>query len=206
MIIAAESNFVLELTFRQNEARECERLLELADNRTISLAIPACSLFEPYETLIRRRKQREEILRRLRDELRDLARSEAYGHLEEASKSLTRVLAESGEVQASTLDKTIDKILRVATIIPLSAEVMRHTLAVQLAYPLAPQDAVVFASVDLYMREQGKGPKYFANKNRRDFMTPEVERHFEQYECRILHSFAATRRLTEKEDTVSRHI
>lgn len=200
MIVAAESNFVLELTFRQNEVRECERLLELAEEQTISLAIPACSLFEPYETLVRRRKQREEILRRLRDELRDLARCEAYGDLEEASKSVTRVLAESGEVQASALDKTIDKILRVATIIPLSADVMRHALSLQLVYPLAPQDAVVFASVDFYMREQGKGPKYFANKNRRDFLTPEVETHFQQYECRILDSFAATRKLTEKEN------
>jgi hypothetical protein len=49
MIVAAESNFVLELTFRQREAVECDRLIELAEKQVISLAMPACSLFEPYD-------------------------------------------------------------------------------------------------------------------------------------------------------------
>ncbi len=198
MIVAAESNFVLETTFRQSEANECERLIELAEKRAILLAIPACSLFEPYETLVRRNKQRDDVLRRLENELRDLTRSQPYAHLQETSGSVLRALKESGKVHAIALNESLAKIVRVATIIPLSAEVMHHAMNLRLSDPLTPQDAVVFASVDLYMRNVGKGPKVFANKNRRDFLTDEVDTHFQQYDCRVLESFAAARQLSER--------
>jgi hypothetical protein len=51
MIILAESNFVLELAFQQEERDEVERLVVMAEARKVELVIPACALFEPYETL-----------------------------------------------------------------------------------------------------------------------------------------------------------
>lgn len=86
MIVAVESNFVLELTYRQEEAPECERIVELANSGAIRLAIPACALFEPFETLARRRINREEILKELRKELQELARTQAYADLAETSR------------------------------------------------------------------------------------------------------------------------
>jgi hypothetical protein len=90
MIVTVESNFVLEIALRQDEVAECERLIALAQAGSIRLAIPACSLFEPFETMVRRRKQREAIFQKLRDELRELARTEAYAHLVENQDSLAR--------------------------------------------------------------------------------------------------------------------
>jgi rRNA-processing protein FCF1 len=58
MIVLVESNFVIEFAQRQAEIADAERIVTLAENREIELAIPACALFEPYETLVRRRKQR----------------------------------------------------------------------------------------------------------------------------------------------------
>jgi hypothetical protein len=49
MIILAESNFVLELAFQQEERDEVERLVVMAEAREVELVIPACALFEPYE-------------------------------------------------------------------------------------------------------------------------------------------------------------
>jgi hypothetical protein len=60
MIVTVESNFVLEIALRQDEVAECERLIALAGTGSIRLAMPACSLFEPFETMVRRRKQRDE--------------------------------------------------------------------------------------------------------------------------------------------------
>jgi hypothetical protein len=45
MIVGVESNFVLELTFRQEEAAECTRILTFAEQKVIQLVIPACALF-----------------------------------------------------------------------------------------------------------------------------------------------------------------
>jgi hypothetical protein len=59
VIVGVETNFVLELTFRQEEETECARILAFAEQNAIQLIIPACALFEPYDTLIRRAKERK---------------------------------------------------------------------------------------------------------------------------------------------------
>ena len=197
MIVAVESNFVLEVALRQNEVVDCERLIVLAQEGAIKLAIPACSLFEPYETLVRRRKQRDAILERLRDELRELARTEAFAHLSDTSMTVTRALAESAEIQAKALDSTVHALSRVATVIPLTAEVMRNAVEAQSAFLLSPQDCVVFASTDQYLREQGTDQKVFATKNSRDFLSDDVEDWFRRYNCKLLATFAATRQYVE---------
>lgn len=197
MIVAVESNFVLEMALRQDEVADCERLIALAREGAIRLAIPACSLFEPYETLVRRRKQREAIFQKLRDELRELARTEAYAHLSETSKTVTRALAESAEIQAKALDNTVISLAGVATVIPLTAEVMRNAVNAPLAFSLSPQDSVVFASTDLYLKEQGQGEKVFATKNSRDFLSDDVEDWFRRYNCKVLATFSATRQYVE---------
>jgi hypothetical protein len=79
MIVLVESNFVIEFAQRQAEIADAERIVALAENREIELAIPACALFEPYETLIRRRKQRTETVRKLIDEIAQLGRSQHFG-------------------------------------------------------------------------------------------------------------------------------
>ena len=49
MIVYIESNFVLEFALLQEEHQSCGTIIGLAESRTIDLAIPAFSLFEPYE-------------------------------------------------------------------------------------------------------------------------------------------------------------
>lgn len=197
MIVVVESNFVLELTFRQDEVQPCERLLALAHDGQIKLTIPACSLFEPYETLVRRRKQRDDVARRFSQELADLARTEAYADLAETARTVSRALAESGQEQAISLARTIEHILDVCTVIPLTAEVVRCALAAEVAYSLSPQDAVVFASIDLYLGEGQPGSKLFATKNRKDFQTTYVENRLQDHHCKILSNFTNARQLIE---------
>jgi len=197
VIVAVESNFVLELTFRQEEAIECERIMELASSGGVQLVIPACSLFEPFETLARRRIQRDQILNALNRELRELARTQAYAGLAETSKSVTRALAESGELHAAALESVMWKIAGLSTVIPLTGETMRKALGYQLVYPLSAQDNIVLASIDDYFSSENGAHKVFANKNRKDFSSPVVEGHLRQYRCRVIGSFADTRRYIE---------
>jgi len=198
VIVTVESNFVLEMALRQDEVADCEHLIMLARQGTIKLAIPACSLFEPDETLVRRRKQREAISQKLRDELRELARTEAFAHLGDPSMTVTRALAESSEIQAKALDDAVVNLSRVATVIPLTGEVMRNAVNVPLVFSLSPQDSVVFASTDLYLKEQGSDEKVFATKNSRDFLSDDVEDWFRRYNCKVLATFAATRQYVER--------
>ena len=70
MIVLAESNFVLELALRQEQFEHAQRILGLAEEKHLRLVVPACSLTEPYQTLIRRRRERKEFSRKLQDELK----------------------------------------------------------------------------------------------------------------------------------------
>jgi len=157
MIVGVESNFVLELTFRQEEAVDCTRILTLAEQNAIQLVIPACALFEPYETVVRRAKQRDRVAHELQSELQQLARTDIYAELRKTSETVTRALAESGREQAESLARTIGRIVSVATVIPLDANVLKHSLAVQLVYGLPPQDSVVFASLDRFFWRTWQG-------------------------------------------------
>ena len=61
MNVYVESNFVLELALLQEQHASCEDILRLCEAGRMQLVIPAYSLAEPYETLVRRHKQRQRI-------------------------------------------------------------------------------------------------------------------------------------------------
>ena len=54
MIVYVESNFVLELAFRQEDCESSDNILQLAEAGKIELMLPAYFLGEPYERLVRR--------------------------------------------------------------------------------------------------------------------------------------------------------
>ncbi len=57
--VYVESKFVLELVFVQEQAASCAEIVRLAEARELTLVIPAYSLLEPYETLVRRHRDRD---------------------------------------------------------------------------------------------------------------------------------------------------
>jgi predicted nucleic acid-binding protein len=85
VIVLAESNFVLEIALRQEQFEHAQRILRLAEERQLRLVVPACSLIEPYQTLIRRRSERKEFSRRLQAEIKLLQRSALRGVDEETT-------------------------------------------------------------------------------------------------------------------------
>jgi predicted nucleic acid-binding protein len=198
MIVSVESNFVLELTYRQEEAGDCARILDLAEQKMIRLAIPACALFEPHETLVRRSKQRKAVAGALKDELKQLVRTDTYAGLGKASETLVHALRESVEEQAESLARTIDKVAGIATVIPLDTTIIQHARAVQLAYGLPAQDSVIFASLDKFLQTEEEEPKLFANKNRRDFRNNQVEERLAKYNCKLILLFSDARAYIEK--------
>jgi predicted nucleic acid-binding protein len=198
MIVVVESNFILELALEQEEAAEAEFMVALAACKLIRLVIPGCALFEPFETLVRRRKARRQLVEKLRSEVKQLARSGAFPHITARSEPLARSLEESVEVEASLLDAAIRRLVGIATVIPLSDQIVSASLEVRSRFPLTPQDAVVFASVDQFLREQGEGTKVFANRNSADFADGPVEEYFQERDCRLFWTFADALQFVEE--------
>ena len=69
MNIYVETNFVLELVFQQEQFVSCEQILQLSESDSIQLIIPAYSLAEPHEKLIRQARSRRDLQQGLEAEL-----------------------------------------------------------------------------------------------------------------------------------------
>lgn len=99
-------------------------------------------------------------------------------------------LAKSVETEADALDDAILRILECAEVIPLSEQILRDSFRAREQFSFQPQDSVVFASVDSFLNQRGKGDSIFANRNSKDFAVPEVKEHLAGLSCKLLSTFA----------------
>jgi predicted nucleic acid-binding protein len=199
VIVLAESNFVLELALQQEQFEHTEKILQLAENKHLQLVVPACSLMEPYQTLIRRRHERKEFRRRLQDEIKLLERSALHNGMNATSEQIAQILDAGTEIEMGSLEQTIDRLIRICTVPELSLEVVRLGQAMQLGYGLEPRDAIVFASIDTVLNGLGTSTKVFVNKNSKDFATPLIEGRLEKHGCRLITSFSNACKYIENE-------
>ncbi|HEX6038767.1 PIN domain-containing protein [Longimicrobium sp.] len=199
MIVYAESNFVLELAFLRADHENAERLLELSEAGRIRLVVPAFSLAEPHETLIRRAKARRSLLVQLSAEIDELARSKPYQALAQRSRVVTGVLAASEEDERHRLNRVVERVIAGADVIPLTAGVAGMALELQAELGLSAQDAIVYASVEAHLKRAPEQPRIFVNQNRKDFLTPDILDRLSGLHCRFIASFGGARAAVEKQ-------
>lgn len=96
MIVYVESNFVLELALVQEKSDSCENILQLAEGGAIRIATPAFSLGEPYETLVRRHRERRLLAVSVAKEIAQLRRCTHYKERVKNADALHDLLDESG--------------------------------------------------------------------------------------------------------------
>lgn len=190
MNVYVESNFVLELALLQEQSDSCEQLLDLCGSGRTALAIPAYSLAEPYETLIRRRNQRRQIKRDLDDELKQIARTATYADRVDRFEELTAMLISSADEGVRRLEEVLTKVIEVAEVISLDAAVLRASIRYQQTHDFSPQDAIVYATVisDLVRRSPDER-KCFLNRNLKDFDDQVVVDELQAHRCKLLPRF-----------------
>jgi len=189
MIVLVETNFVFELAFSRDKFASCVELVSMAERKEIDLLLPAYSLVEPYETMIRRQKTRVRAHDTIRKEIAEIGRSEQFKKPAGQLGQLTGLLIQAGEVEQEELGKVIAKLLDVATLIDLNSAVLRQAAVYRDELGLSPQDSVVFASVMSALASRG-GPACFITKNSKDFATPDIAEALEPYDCKLLSDFA----------------
>src|SRR5262245_59369800 len=120
MIVYAESNFTLELAFLRSQSDSCEALAKLAESGDIQLAIPAFCGSEPYESMVRRCKERQIIHDQLAKEISELSRSSPYRDITKTARPVTAILSQSAREEKSRLDDTLLRLTKIARMIPLT--------------------------------------------------------------------------------------
>lgn len=189
MNIYVESNFVLELALLQEQHVSCEDILRLCEVGKAQLIIPAYSLVEPYETLMRRHRQRKRMKAELDDELRQLARTTTYAHRLDGFQNLTALLIDSADEEAKRLEETRSHLLKTAEIIPLTRTILEAAPRYQVDHDLSPQDALVYAAVLSHLKQSSVPQSCFLNKNSKDFDDPDLVEELNTYNCRLLPRF-----------------
>lgn len=189
MNVYVESNFVLELTLMQEEHKSCEQILSLCESGKVQLFIPAYSLAEPFETLIRRDTRRNQLAKTVEDELNQLGRSTPYRTEVDASQAVVSLLSRSGSEERERLAIIRDRLIQIAEIIPLEKEILSLASIHEAQHDLSPQDAIVYTSVVQHLSTLRSTGSCFLNRNSKDFADPDIEDSLAKYSCKILFSF-----------------
>ena len=112
ILLYVETNYILELAFAQEQSESCQRLLEISEQGNLRLVIPAFSIGECFETLVRRSKKRKQLANTVSMELREISRSLSYRSEAVALDSITRLLIPSLEDDKRRLDETYRECLQ----------------------------------------------------------------------------------------------
>ncbi len=183
MIVYIESNFVLELAFLQAEHECCSALLSLSESGDIRLVVPAFSIGEPYETWVRRSKQRRGLHEQLITAIRELSRSSPYQGSSDDFQELTNLLIRSGEEEKHRLDETLEKILQTVHVIPIGLSIIKDAITFQNSLDLSPQDSIVYASILDHLTIASEELRCFITKNSKDFANPDIENELTNADC-----------------------
>jgi predicted nucleic acid-binding protein len=189
VIVCVESNFVLEIAFLREEHEGCLEILGLAETQHIRLTLPAFSLGEPYEALVRRQKQRQELRNRLTAEIKELSRSKPYQEISRDFEELANLLTGSNEDEKRRLDESLNRIVNVAELIPTGASVIKTAIGYQRSSDLSPQDSIVYASIIERLSGAAGEPACFITKNSKDFDNLDIQNELANYNCKLLTTF-----------------
>ncbi|QAT87639.1 hypothetical protein EJ065_6110 [Corallococcus coralloides] len=190
MRVFVETNFILELAFRQEQSLACEQLLQLAESKALQLCIPAFCFIEPAEKLRREIPDAEALQSRLAKELEKRKRSEGFSEPQQhAWNEVIASLVKDTSDAEQRLESIRARVLQCADVFPVDADVIARAASleaedIRLQFP----DAVVLASV-MARLEEDAGPSLFLNRNSNDFDVSSVKLALRQLHCKLITRF-----------------
>src|SRR5215216_533766 len=126
MIVYVESNFVLEVALRQEQHESCNSIIHMAEESKLQLVLPAYSLVEPYEVIGRHDIQRKQFSNELKNELKQILRSDSYKQETETILKVGDLLLKSGEDAKQQLEETTLRLIKASLIIPLDGDIITN--------------------------------------------------------------------------------
>ncbi len=203
MRVYVESNFVLELVLEQEQDSACWELVRLADESQIELSLPALSIFEPYTTLYRRRRERIELMARVQQELALLGRTKEFTG-EASTNTLPALLVQSAQRASVRFAEVQEQLMGCSRILPLTSDVLTSARKLETMHGLELPDAIVLAAVQLDL-DANPAESCFLNRNTKDFGDPAVLADLQHRNCKLLGSFVNGLSFVRSKLDVSRH-
>jgi len=188
MRVYAESNFVLEIVLEQEQHGACEKLVELAENKTIELALPAFALLEPYQTLVRREQDRVKLSKTLDDEIRQLKRTASMLSQMEPFDKATALLLQASQKADTRFSDVRARLLATSRLLVIDGPSIAKASEFIRDFGLELPDALMLASV-LEDATARRSPSVFLNRNTRDFDDQDIVAKLHDLDCSFIGSF-----------------
>lgn len=194
MHVFVESNFLLELAFRQSEHEVCARIKRGAGAATYVLYLPQYAVAEVFEKLRPLRNRRDEYRRYILEEISQHRREDASDatKMDDLTQALTTLLEERTQQQTQQLYTIASELAQEAVTLIMSPVIIQQAYRSSQSHGLSPQDGLVYASVLAEMqRLPPQAPKLFISRNKDDFGKPSIRAELQELGCEYLASFRA---------------
>lgn len=193
MIVYVESNFILEIALEQEQAQAAHAILTLAESSKLKLAFPSFVLSEPFESVMRERRERNALHDSLVKTLNRLQRSEPHKQILVNLKPVIRILKDAYVREIDLLHSTFDRLLSVGECIEVNIFSFRDAVKYQKNLDLSPQDSIVYSAMvaDLKRRPEHE-VKCFLSRDNKAFDNDDnrsIKAELEVYNCRYIGSF-----------------
>ena len=190
MNIYVETNFILELVYKQEQYAICEKILEICESKKANLIIPAYSLLEPHEKLIRQANEHLKLQELFNTELRELSLTKSYQNRLDSIEDMRSLIVESNQEIGENFAKYREYLVKIAEIIPLNADILLQAASAEENYKLKdPQDAFVYVSVLKHLQENKPQQACFLNRNSKDFNDPDMLDELQSLNCKMFGEF-----------------
>ncbi len=188
MNIYVETNFILEIALLQEQRADCEQILTLCNTLDAKLLVPGYCLIEPYETLIRRQRNRTKLKEQLDKELEQISRTETNRESLSEFGNVTEILLKSAQDDSIRFDAVSERMLQVAEVISLNSGVLVSSEKYRHKYRLSPQDSIVYASILSDLSKHQSSKNFFISRDRK-FSDQDIVEELQSYNCIQLSNF-----------------
>ena len=196
MNIYVELTFVLNLALTREKAFDYEEILTLCEESDANLILPAYSLVEAYETLLRRR----ESFGRIKE---DLEKGSTPTASTKYSESDMKNLVEMSTYLTNSVDKDLknfkhvqSRLLKTAELIPLDAKVIEHASQYREEGNRMPaQEAIAFSSVLVHLESAHEELSLFFNRSPRGFGDIDAAAQLRNFNCELVTQFENGRQM-----------
>lgn len=193
MIVYVESNFILEIALEQEQASAARSIISLAEGGLIELAYPSFVLSEPFESIMRARRERNTTHKSLEKVLSDLQRSEPHKQIMLDLKPVINVLKIAHKRQIRLLYANFCQLARVGRCIHIDESVFGDASIYQDSLDFSPQDSIIYFAMLSDLKKQPKQEmKCFLSRDRKAFGNDNyrsIKAELEKYNCRYISSF-----------------
>lgn len=190
VVVYAETNFLLELAYVQEQHASCEQLLAMAEAGHLRIVLPAFSFVEARAAIRSRLDQRRRAWDTVYPPLIEMKRSAPYQFSGEAVvRMLDLLLVESTKEELKRLEDLLSRLPAVTELIPMDSAILGMVPDLQQRLAFSFQDAVVCASVIHHLDHTRPAVSCFLNRNAKDFANSNVTQALRQRGCRLITRF-----------------